>query len=345
MHLLRQSTASQEVPAGPFVDAADGATLEDGLHPIAASDIKLWKHAGTSMANASAASTAFMVDGTYLLTLDATDTDTLGPLVIVLTPAGARPMRIECLVLPALVFDSLQANTGIAADLRAVIGDLGSAANISHFANTIGTCVVGATPSTTTQVVITTLFGLTPPEMFTIANQVRGKKIKFTTNGSNQDGIVMQEARIAASTTPAGDEVVLTVEPPLALAPFAGDIAIIMDGELAEVTATRFQKVSVEELNGSAQALLHLKRMGLASASGTLAAGSTQTVLQLATITPSLSGVDQLRGRVVLFTDEAGTPAAIKIQGGRIQSNSTTALTLEQPLNASPAAGTVFIVV
>lgn len=339
---LKVSTASQEVPLGPFVDATDGFTLEDALGPIAASDIKLWKNGASSMVNASGTAT-FMVDGTYVVTLDATDTNTIGPLVIVVTPSGARPLRVECEVLPAIVFDSLGTELGIGADIKAVIGEVAIATKLGTLANTVAVTVVGGT-STTTSVVVSSLL-TTPPEIFTVVDQMRGKVLRFTTNSSNTDGITCAEARIAASTTPVSNLVTLTVEPPLPVAPQPGDICTIIDGQLAEITATRKVKASVEELQGSAQAAQNLTRMGLASASGTLASGCTTTVLQISTITPTPTTSEQFRRRVVLFVDESGTPAAVKIQGGRIAASTTTALTLEEPLTQAPAAGTVFIIV
>jgi hypothetical protein len=47
---LRQSTASQEILLGPFVDSTDGVTAETGL-TITNTDIKLWKGGTTAEAN------------------------------------------------------------------------------------------------------------------------------------------------------------------------------------------------------------------------------------------------------------------------------------------------------
>jgi len=47
---LKQSTASQEIPLGVFVDETDGKTAETGL-TIANTDIKLWKTGATTLAN------------------------------------------------------------------------------------------------------------------------------------------------------------------------------------------------------------------------------------------------------------------------------------------------------
>lgn len=339
---LRQSTASQEVPLGPFVDANDGFTLEDGLGPIAASDIRLWKSGAGALVDASGTATT-IGDGTYLVTLDATDTNTLGPLVITVTLSGARPVRIECEVLPALVYDSLQVNTGIAADARAINGDVDSASKLGTFGNTIAIAVVGDT-STTTSVKVATAF-TTPPEIFTVADQMKGKRILFTTNASQSDGITGQGARVVASSTPSGGLVTLTVEPPLATAPLIGDILVFFDGATPGLTPVGHAKASIEALQESTQAATNLRRQGLAAATGTLAAASTTTVLNISSITPALSDANQLKSRVVLIVDESGSEAQLKVQGGRISASTTTTITLEQPLTRAPAAGNVFIVV
>ena len=48
-----------------------------------------------------------MANGLYYAVLDATDTDTLGPLVIFVHVTGALPVRLECRVMPANVYESL----------------------------------------------------------------------------------------------------------------------------------------------------------------------------------------------------------------------------------------------
>lgn len=336
---LKQSTASQKVPLGPFVDATDGATLEDGLGPIAASDIKIWKAGGTSMSDAPGTA-VFMVDGTYVLTVDATATDTLGPLVIVASPAGARPIRVECEVLPQPVYDSLQANLGIASDLKAVTG---SALLASRFASMCDTIVVGVThnttPCTTESITTFPAIGLDPAP--TQVDQFRDKVIVFTASATNEPGAKCVGRRIKASTN--SDPCVLTIDA-LPVAPGTLNAFIIVDASLAKLTPEGYVQADIEQIVGSAQAALLLKRMALAATSGTLAAGSTQTVLQIASLTPAPTGPDQLRGRIVLMVDEPGTAAGLKIQGQKIQSSSTTSITLEAGFTSAPAAGTVIII-
>jgi hypothetical protein len=107
---LKQSTASQEVPLGYFVDSTDGNTEETGL-TIANTDIKLWKAGATALANKNSGGATHISNGLYYAVLDATDTDTLGPLVIFVHVAGALATRTECVVLPANIYDSGIAGT------------------------------------------------------------------------------------------------------------------------------------------------------------------------------------------------------------------------------------------
>lgn len=103
---LKQSTASQEVPLGYFLDSTDGNTEETAL-TIANTDIKVWKTGATTLADKNSGGATHISNGIYYATLDATDTNTLGPLVIFVHVAGALAVRLECCVLAANVYDSL----------------------------------------------------------------------------------------------------------------------------------------------------------------------------------------------------------------------------------------------
>lgn len=107
---LKQSTASQEIPLGYFVAATDGNTEETGL-TIANTDIKLWKMGATTLANKNSGGATHISNGIYYAVLDATDTNTLGALVVFVHVAGAWSVRVECEVLPANVYESLIAGT------------------------------------------------------------------------------------------------------------------------------------------------------------------------------------------------------------------------------------------
>lgn len=106
MLILRQSTASQEVLLGPFLDSTDGNTAETGL-TIANTDIKLWKHGATSEANKNSGGATHIAAGRYYAVLDATDTNTVGMLEINVHVSGALAVRREFQVLEEAVYDAL----------------------------------------------------------------------------------------------------------------------------------------------------------------------------------------------------------------------------------------------
>lgn len=103
---LKLSTSLQEVPIGVMVDEDDGKTAETALS-IANTDIKIWKAGATSLANKNSGGATHISGGVYYAVLDGTDTDTLGPLVLFVHKAGALPKRVNCVVHPANVYDSL----------------------------------------------------------------------------------------------------------------------------------------------------------------------------------------------------------------------------------------------
>jgi hypothetical protein len=103
---LRQSTASQEIKLGPFLDSTDGVTPMTAL-TVANTDIKLTFHGTTAEASKNSGGATHIASGRYGATLDATDTATLGNLEIDVAVSGALPVHRTYTVLPANVFDSL----------------------------------------------------------------------------------------------------------------------------------------------------------------------------------------------------------------------------------------------
>lgn len=106
MIYLRQSTASQEVMLGQFVDSTDGSTPETGL-TIANTDIRVQKAGSATFANKNSGGATHVESGYYIATLDATDTDTLGSGLIKVAVSGALIVQASFTVLPPQVFDSL----------------------------------------------------------------------------------------------------------------------------------------------------------------------------------------------------------------------------------------------
>lgn len=105
MLYLKQSTASQSVLIGPFIDDTDGATAETGL-TIANTDIRLSKNGGNLAAKNSGGGTHDEA-GWYAITLDATDTDTVGRLQLHVKVSGALMVQAEYQVLEEAIYDAL----------------------------------------------------------------------------------------------------------------------------------------------------------------------------------------------------------------------------------------------
>lgn len=102
--ILKQSTASQAVKFGPFVDDTDGKTAETAL-TIANTDVRLSKNGATMAAKNSGGCTHDAV-GYYTCTLDATDTNTVGRLQAMVSVAGALPVYQEFNVVEEAVYDA-----------------------------------------------------------------------------------------------------------------------------------------------------------------------------------------------------------------------------------------------
>jgi len=133
---LRQSTASQEIPLGYLLDSTDGDTEETGL-TIANTDIKLWKHGATTLANKNSGGATHISNGIYYCVLDATDTNTLGGLIVFVHVTGALAVKVECEVMTANRYDSLVAGTDtLQADITQIGGTTQSATDLKDLADT-----------------------------------------------------------------------------------------------------------------------------------------------------------------------------------------------------------------
>ena len=107
---LKQSTASQSVIIGPFVDKTDGNTQETGL-TIANTDIRLSKNGGNLAAKTSGGGT-HDEEGWYTITLDATDTNTVGMLQLFChIEASALPVYHEFDVIEEAVYVDMFASS------------------------------------------------------------------------------------------------------------------------------------------------------------------------------------------------------------------------------------------
>lgn len=109
MNLLKQSTAV-DIALGPFVDSTDGFTAETAL-TISQADVRLKKNGGAWAQKNQSSSATHEENGWYEVSLDATDTNTLGILMVAVHEAGALPVFKEFCVVPANVYEALVSGT------------------------------------------------------------------------------------------------------------------------------------------------------------------------------------------------------------------------------------------
>lgn len=117
---LKQSTAV-DIVFGPFLDEADGFTAETGL-TITQPDIRLKKNGGNWAQKNAAQTLTHEEDGYYEISLDATDTDTLGRLRISVHEAGSRHVYQDFMVVPANVWDSMFGSDKLQVDVTQIDG-------------------------------------------------------------------------------------------------------------------------------------------------------------------------------------------------------------------------------
>ena len=117
MKLLRQSTA-KVISFGPFVAPSDGVTLVTNLISAldhASTGIFVDKNgAGAAIRHQTVTATTYSAYGMYEVTLDATDTATLGHLRVSFAAAGScLPVWEDFQVIPANIYDSLVLGTDV----------------------------------------------------------------------------------------------------------------------------------------------------------------------------------------------------------------------------------------
>lgn len=153
---LKQST-SVDVPVGPFVDATDGFTAETAL-TITQPDVRLRKNAVAWAQKAAAQTLTHDENGYYTVTLDATDTNTLGMLMLAISEGGARPVMAQFLVVPANIWDSFFSTDYLQVDSTQLLGTVYATptvagvqeVDITHFNGTAGTFSAGRPEVNTT---------------------------------------------------------------------------------------------------------------------------------------------------------------------------------------------------
>lgn len=131
---LKQSTAFTW-KAGPFLDDTDGKTPETGLS-IAQADIRISKAGGDYAQSHNSAGATHDEYGNYDVPLDTTDTNTLGPMRVMIQKSGALPVWDDFFVYPAKVYDAMTGADNLEVD--AIQWNGSSLPTIPTVANIIG---------------------------------------------------------------------------------------------------------------------------------------------------------------------------------------------------------------
>lgn len=251
---LKQSTASQEIPLGYFVDSTDGDTEETGL-TIANTDIKLWKNGATTLANKNSGGATHISNGIYYAVLDATDTDTVGPMVIFCHVSGALTVRLECHVYEEDIYDAIfgasaagfDSNQRVSADVVAISGDTTAADNAEAFFDDTGFAASNSTIGT-----CTTNTDMRGTDSAATASALTTHDGKLDTVDTNVDAILVDTADMQPKLgTPAG-------------ASISADIAALENISAADVNAQVVDVIrtdTVSELSGVPAASPNLHAM------------------------------------------------------------------------------------
>ena len=126
---LKQSTAV-DVGIGPFLDSTDGNTVESAL-TITQPDIRLKKNAGAWAQKSGAQTLTHEENGWYEVSLSATDTDTIGILLVAIHESGALPVWREFMVLDEAVYDVMFGTVALATLSNITSGTITTATNVT----------------------------------------------------------------------------------------------------------------------------------------------------------------------------------------------------------------------
>lgn len=173
---LKQSTATQAIKVGPVVNAAG-----DVQTTLVITDFQAAKNGG-ALAALHTATIAYDAAGIYTITLDATDTDTLGRLVVACVKAAtvAPPSRYQ--VVTANVYDSLVSGSDL---LDANAAQLGGSAQTGR---DIGASVLLSPGTGTGQINLTALHAM-------LAGAIRGT----VTTVSSGSSFILDSADLSAT--------------------------------------------------------------------------------------------------------------------------------------------------
>ena len=140
-----------DLKLGPFLDDTDGKTAETAL-TIAQADVQVSKNGGAFAQKSETTSATHDADGWYKVPLDATDTNTSGVTTVQIAVAGALPVWINCMVLPATVYDAFISTGNLLVDAVKISGSTTAADNVEANIGNLDAAVASRSTITTAQV-------------------------------------------------------------------------------------------------------------------------------------------------------------------------------------------------
>lgn len=308
--ILRQSTAV-DILIGPFVDEDDGKTLEESL-TISQADVMLSKNGQALAQKNDATACAFDDFGCYNCELDATDTNTVGILTVVVYEDGALLFRRDYQVIEEAAYDALYAGSALGYVANAPV-------SVAQWA---GTNV--ATP---------TVAGVPEVDL----THVAGATTNVAALATNVDAILTDTAVIGAT---GGGLTSLATAAELAKVPKSDSTVTWNATALASINA---EVVSATAGIDDLYAIAVVMRDGAVVVSGTIGAtGNDTTHLHLAGLT---FGDDELNGLMVTLKDDSSDDGEIHPRWITDWVLSTELATLHEALPFTPENSTDTFVV
>jgi len=134
MGLFLKQNQAVDVIVGPFIDDGDGKTAETGL-TITQAEVRLSKNGGNMAQKNEATALAHDELGYYDCNLNATDTNTLGRLQLMIHEAGALPVYHEYIVVSTNTYETICGTDKFEVDLIQMVGVAQSATDLKDFAD------------------------------------------------------------------------------------------------------------------------------------------------------------------------------------------------------------------
>ena len=322
MWTFRQSTAGQEVPLGKFVDETDGVTALTAL-TIANTDIKLQKTGGTTLVSKNSGGATHISGGRYYAVLDATDTDTIGPMKITVDVSGALPVEVWCEVLDEALYDwkygTTAPGTGTALDAAGVRSAVGLAsANLDTQLSTIDTVVDSILVDTAE--IGAAGAGLTAVPWNASWDAEVQSEVQDAIEVNNLDHLVKSAVDTNWSTTVHLDSVI-------------GHMAD--NGTSATFDRTTDSLEAARDNIGTAGASLSITASVIPNGSGTATAGAATTI----TLQTALGADDRVIGCEIDLTGGTGSG---QTRTATDYVNSTQVLTVDRPWTTNPDNTTTY---